>query len=80
MASTIKSDVMIFFADDLTGVLKEDKSLIQFLKLVLLFVKCSGLIINYDKLEILLLGNSFSPNLTHTPFKDLTIKNSVKMD
>ena len=73
---------MIFFADDLTGVLKGDKSLIQFLELVLLFGKCSGLIINYDKLEILLLGNSFPapPNLTHTPFKDLTIKNSVKMD
>ena len=58
------------------------KSLTQFLKLVLLFGKCSGLIINYDKLEILLLGNSFPtpPNLTHTPFKELTIKNSVKMD
>ena len=49
---------------------------------MLLFGKCSGLVINYDKLEILLLGNSFPmpSNLTHTPFKDLTIKNSVKMD
>ena len=41
----------------------------------------AGLVINHDKLEILLLGNSFpaSPNLNHTPFKDLKIKNSVKI-
>ena len=53
------------FADDLTGFLKNDKSLIKFLELVLLFGKCSGLVINHDKSEILLLGNSFPapPNL-----------------
>ena len=41
----------------------------------------AGLVINHDKSEILLLGNSFpaSPNLKHTPFKDLKIKNSVKI-
>ena len=47
------------FADDLTGFLKNDKSLIKFIELVLLFGKCSGLVINHDKSEILLLGNSF---------------------
>ena len=41
----------------------------------------AGLVIKRDKSEILLLGNSFpaSPNLNHTPFKDLKIKNSVKI-
>ena len=35
-------------ADDLTQVLKNDKSLIKFLELVFLF-GCSGLAINHDK-------------------------------
>ena len=56
LASTIRSDndirgIMVdgleiklgLFADDLTDVLKNNKSLIQFLKLVLLFGKYSGL-------------------------------------
>ena len=66
------------FADDLTGFLKNDKSLIKFLVPVF---KCSGLVINHDKSKILLLGNSFlaPPNLNHTPFKDLTINNSLKI-
>ena len=78
LASTIRSDngirgIMLdgqeikigLFAYDLTGFLKNDKSLIKFLELVLLFGKCSGLVINHDKSEILLLGNSFPapPNL-----------------
>ena len=94
LASTIRSDkdirgIMVdgqeiklgLFADDLTGFLKNDKSLIKFLELVLLFGKCSGLVINHDKSEILLLGNSFPapPNLDHTPFKDLKMKISVKI-
>ena len=94
LASTIRSDndirgIMVdgqeiklgLFADDLTWFLKNDKSLIKFLELVLLFGKCSGLVINHDKSEILLLGNSFPapPNLNHTPFKDLKIKISVKI-
>ena len=94
LASTIRSNkdirgIMVdgqeiklgLFADDLTWFLKNDKSLIKFLELVLLFGKCSGLVINHDKSEILLLGNSFPapPNLNHTPFKDLKIKISVKI-
>ena len=94
LASTIRSDndirgIMVdgqdvklgLFADGLTGFLKNDKSLIKFLELVLLFGKCSGLVINHDKSEILLLGNSFPapPNLNHNPFKDLKIKISVKI-
>ena len=48
---------------------------------MLLFGNCSGLVINHDKSKIPLLGNSFPapPNLNHTPFKDLTIKNSLKI-
>ena len=75
LASTIRSDnndiqgIMAdgqeiklgLFPDDLTGFLKNDKSLIKFLELVLLFGKCSGLVINHDKSKILLHGNSFSP-------------------
>ena len=69
------------FADDLTGFLKNNKSLTKFLELVLLFGKCSGLVINHDKSQILLLGNSFPapPTLNHTFFKDLKIKISVKI-
>ena len=94
LASTIRSDndirgIMVdgqqiklgLIADDLTGFLKNNKSLIKFLELVLLFGKCSGLVINHDKSQILLLGNSFPapPTLNHTPFKDLKIKISVKI-
>ena len=69
------------FADHLTGFLKNDRSLIKFFELVLPFGKCSGLVMNHHKSELLLLGNSFPahPKLNHTPFKDLTIKNSVKI-
>ena len=89
LASTIRSDkdirgIMVdgqeiklgLFADDLTGLLKNEKSLIKFLELVLLFGKFSRLVINHDKSEILLLGNSSPapPNLNHTPFKDVKIK------
>ena len=94
LASTIRSDndirgIMVdgqeiklgLFADDLPWFLKNDKSLIKFLELVLLFGKCSGLVINHNKSEILLLGNSFPapPNLDHTPLKDVKIKISVKI-
>ena len=57
LASTIRSDndirgIMVdgqeiklgLFADDLTWFLKNDKSLIKFLELVLPFGKCSGLV------------------------------------
>ena len=94
LASTIRSDndirgIMVdgqeiklgLFADDLPWFLKNDKALKKFLELVLLFGKCSGLVINHNKSEILLLRNSFPapPNLDHTPLKDLKIKISVKI-
>ena len=94
LALTIRSDndirgIMVdgqqiklgLFADDLTGFLKNNKSLTKFLELVLLFGKCSGLVINHDKSQILLLGNSFPapPTLNHTFFKGLKIQISVKI-
>ena len=45
------------FADDLTGFLKNDFSLTNFLKLIEDYGSCSGLEINHEKSEILLLGN-----------------------
>ena len=46
------------FADDLTGFLKDnDLSLVNFLKLIQDYESCSGLKINRDKSEIMLLGN-----------------------
>ena len=45
------------FADDLTGFLKNDSSLAKFIELVEVFGDCSGLRINPEKTEVLLLGN-----------------------
>ena len=50
----IKPDL---FADDLTGFLKNDFSLAKFIELVEVFGDCSGLRINPEKTEVLLLGN-----------------------
>ena len=43
------------FADDLTGLLKIDHSLIKFMELVEAFGECSGLRINLDKSEVMIL-------------------------
>ena len=45
------------FADDLTGFLKDNLSLVHFLKLIEDYGICSGLKINHDKSEIMILGN-----------------------
>ena len=54
---------MGLFADDLTGFLKNDISLQNFLELVEAFGECSGLRINHDKPEVMLLGNSVHSSL-----------------
>ena len=46
------------FADDLTAFLRNDKSLRVFLEVVMEFGNCTGLTINFDSTEILVLGNS----------------------
>ena len=48
------------FADDLTGFLKDNLSLVNFLKLIKDYGTCSGLKINHDKSEIMILGNCSS--------------------
>jgi len=45
------------FADELTGFLKDNLSLVNFLKLIEDYGICSGLKLNHDKSEIMLLGN-----------------------
>ena len=68
------------FADDLTGFLKNDISLQKFLELVEAFGECSGLRINHDKSEVMLLGNSVRSSLRNdTEIKNLEIKHSVKI-
>ena len=52
------------FADDLTAFLRNDHSLRKFLDKTEDFGVCSGLCINYDKTEILFLGNP-TPILEH---------------
>ena len=48
---------LCLFADDLTGFLKDEFSLINFLKFKEDYGSCSGLKINNEKSEIMLLGN-----------------------
>ena len=62
------------FADDLTGFLRNDISLHKFLELVEAFGECSGLRINHDKTEVMLLGNSVSPSLRNDTEIDFEIK------
>ena len=45
------------FADNLTGFVRNNHSLTQFLDVVERFGKCSGLKLNEEKTEMLLLGN-----------------------
>ena len=51
------------FADDLTGFLKNNISFHTFLELVEAFGECSGLRINHDKSEVMLLRNSVRSSL-----------------
>ena len=71
------------FADDLTGFLKNDFSLINFLKLIEDYGSCSGLEINHDKSEILLLGNRAyilqESNVVPENIHDIKVKKSVKI-
>ena len=48
------------FTDDLTGFLKDNLSLVNFLKLIEDYGICSGLKINHDKSEIMVLSNCSS--------------------
>ena len=67
------------FADDLTALLRNDISLLNFLRCVDNFGACSCLNINYDKSEILLLGDLTNSALEYTLLQNIAVKKSVKI-
>ena len=70
------------FADDLTGFLKNDLCLTNFLKLIKDYRNCSGLQINHEKSEILLLDNRAyilqESNVVSDNIHDIKVNKSVK--
>ena len=66
------------FADDLTGFLKDDLSLTNFLKLIEDYGTCSGLKVNHEKTELLLLGN-LACTVQEAALNNIKIKRSVKI-
>ena len=67
------------FADDLTAFLINDTSLLKFLELLNSFGECSGLRINHDKSEVMLLGDCAHSSLSHTLFKTIKFKTYVQI-
>jgi len=66
------------FADDLTASLRNDKSLKELIGIIVKFGKCTGLTINFDKTENLLLGNPADP-LHGQSNARIEIKKAVKI-
>ena len=66
------------FADDPTGFLKDDLSQTNFLKLIEDYGTCSGLKVNHEKTEPLLLGN-LACSVQETALHNIKIKRSVKI-
>ena len=58
---------------------RERRSLLKFLELLNSFGECSGLRINHDKSEMMLLGDCAHSSLSHTLFKTIIIKTYVKI-
>ena len=69
------------FADDLTGFVRNNHSLTQFLDVVERFRKCSGLKLNEEKTEMFLLGNCAQTTALNCikPQSDTVFKKSVKI-
>jgi len=68
------------FADDLTGFLKDNLSLVNFLKLIEDYGIWSGLKINHDKSEIMILGNCSSTlQQENAVSRNLKVKKVVKI-
>ena len=67
------------FADDLTAFLRNDESLSVFLEAVKKFGNVTGLIINFDKTEILLVGNSIIAPTQDRSTVNIEIKEAVKI-
>ena len=66
-------------ADDLAAFLRKDISLLNFLRCVDNFGACSGRNRNYDKSEILLLGDLTNSALEYTLLQNIAVKKSVKI-
>ena len=69
------------FADDLTVFLRNDGSFRHLLALISKFGICSGLVINFDKTEILmlLLGNSVIAPAQDQSIMNIDVKRAVKI-
>ena len=67
------------FADDLTTFLLNDISISRFLKLLEVFGGCSGLKINREKSEIMLLGDYGNLPSDYVDFKGIKIKRALKI-
>ena len=67
------------FADDLTVFLRNDGSLRHLLALISKFGICSGLVINFDKTEMLLLGNSVMAPTQDQSIINIDVKRAVKI-
>ena len=67
------------FADDLTVFLRNDGSLRHLLALISKFGICSGLVINFDKTEMLLLGNSLMSPAYDQSIMNIGVKRAVKI-
>ena len=68
------------FADDLTGFLRDNLSLVSFLKLIEDYGSCSGLKISHEKSEIMLLGNrTYTIQQDNAVSGNLKIKKAVKI-
>ena len=71
---------MQIFADDLTGFVRNERSFNRFLDTIEEFGDCSGLRINYDKTEILFLGNQLPKHVNdETEIRKAKVKRAVKI-
>ena len=69
---------MGLFADDLTAFVRDDRSLINFIELVKELGKLSGLQVNFEKSEIMLLGNRNAASVVSNEILNMSVKNDVK--
>ena len=67
------------FADYLTVLLRNDESLRHLLAHISKFGICSGLAINFDKREVLLLGNSVMARAQDQSIMNIDVKRAVKI-
>ena len=59
--------------------MRDDRSAINFVELVREFGKLSGLQVNFEKSEIMLLGNRNSASVDSNEILNISVKNAVKI-